>query len=254
MIKHTKAFKRFRDLSQGHINFVVLTCYSVPLLKATLEAPGAIVPTPDHFKGNSNDITALLGFIASYQNEIARSTLITVFSYFEAYLKSALQEVIEFHGGKSEFQRKAKNRAERFFRSVPATVQANKRKLQDIPNASKQAKYEKFARLLEQAGFRFPTDLLSHFGVTQLILKADDKLGFKAHEIPSVLKDALLYPLTTAEKEIIERIRLERNGIAHGGGTPIRLATSLRDASSLHTLAAAVDHHIVDHFFLIQQP
>lgn len=254
MIAHTKAFKKFRDLSQGHINFVVLTCHSVPLLKVTLQTPGTTVPTPDHFKGKSNDRSELLKFTSNYQSEVARSTLITAFSYFEAYLKGALQELIEFHGGEEEFQRKAKISAERFFKSVSTTVQTNKRKLQDNPKANKKAKYEKYALLLENAGFRFPTDLLSHFGVSKLILSADDKRGFKAYEIPSVLKDALLYPLTADEHKLIEEVRTQRNRIAHGGGSPILLATSLRHASSLHKLAAKVDDHLVDHFFVIQQP
>jgi hypothetical protein len=253
MIPHTRAFKRYRDLSQAHLNFVVLTCHSVPCLKAQLQAPAAILPKPDHFKGQGNTIQAILGFTNNYQEELARSTLITVFSYFEAYLKSVLQEVIKFHGGQVQLRKKAKDRAERFFRSTPTTIEKNKRKLQDAPDPNKQAKYEKYGQLLDEAGFRFPTDLLSHFGVTQLVLKADEKRGFKAHEIPFMLKDALLYPLTPNEEAMIERIRLERNKVAHGSAAPLSLAQSLSDASSLHTLAAAVDDHITRHFLLIQQ-
>ena len=120
-------------------------------------------------------------------------------------------------------------------------------------SSNKGAKYAKYAQLLDEAGFRFPTDLLSHFGVTQLVLKADEKLGFKAHEIPSILEDALLYPLTVQQRAMVERIRLERNKIGHGSAASLTLAQSLRDASALHTLAAAVDDHIARHFLLIQE-
>jgi hypothetical protein len=253
MIKHTSAFKAYRDLSQAHLNFVVLACHSVPYLKTQLQAPAATLPKPDYFKGQGNTIQAILGFINNYQEELARSTLITVFSYFEAYLKSVLQELIKFHGGQVQFRKNAKDRAGRFFGSAPTMIEKNKRKLQDAPHPNKLAKYEKYGQLLDEAGFRFPTDLLSHFGVTQLVLKADEKRGFKAHEIPSILEDALLYPLTVKEREMVERIRLERNKVAHGSATPLTLAQSLRDASSLHTLAAAVDDHVARHFLLIQQ-
>ena len=253
MITHTAAFKTYRDLSQAHLNFVVLACHSVPFLKTQLQVPAAILPTPDHFKGHGNTVQAILGFIDNYQEELARSTLITVFSYFEAYLKSVLQEVIEFHGGQVQFQKKAKDRAERFFASATTMIEKNKRKLQDAPDPNKRPKYEKYSQLLDEAGFRFPTDLLSHFGVKQLVLKADEKRGFKAYEIPSVIEDALLYPLTVQNKEMLERIRLERNKIAHGEAAGQTLAQSLSDASFLHTLAAKVDDHIARHFLLIQQ-
>jgi RiboL-PSP-HEPN len=252
MINHTTAFKTFRDLSQSHLDFVVLVCHSIPPLKVQLQAPAAVLPKPDHFKGRGNTIQAIQKSISNYQVELARSTLITVFSYFEAYLKSVLLELIEFHGGQAQLQTKAKDRAVRFFASAPTMIEKNKRKLQDSPRPNKRAKYEKYGQMLDKAGFRFPTDLLSHFGVTQLALKADEKRGFKAHEIPSILEDALLYPLTAQEKAMLERIRLERNKIAHGSAAQMTLAQSLSDASSLHTLAGAVDSHISNHFLLIQ--
>jgi hypothetical protein len=70
MVTHTKAFKTYRDLSQAHLNFVVLTCHSVPCLKTQLQVPAAILPTPDHFKGRGNTIPAMLGFISNYQDEL----------------------------------------------------------------------------------------------------------------------------------------------------------------------------------------
>jgi RiboL-PSP-HEPN len=246
MITHTKAFKTYRDLSQAHINFVVLTCYSVPSLKARLMTPDATLPTPDHFKSEGNTVSAILGYITKYQEELARSTLITVFSYFEAYLKDALQEVVEFHGGTSKLQGKARGRAQKYFQSVPPAIQTNKLKLQDRPVPGKKEKYQKHARILDKDGFRFPTDLLSHFGATQLILKIDENRGFKAHEIPSMLEDALLYPLRAADKSHFEQIRKARNGIAHGRASPLTLAHSLRYASFLHTLAAKIDSHIAN--------
>jgi hypothetical protein len=253
MISHTKAFKTYRDLSQAHLDFVVLACHSIPSLKAQLQLPGAVLPPPDHFKGNGNTIQAIQKSIGNYQVELARSTLITSFSYFEAFLKSAINEVIEFHGGQTLFQTKAKERSERFFASIPPLMEKNKRKLQDAPKPNKRAKFEKYGQLLDKAGFKFPTDLLSHFGVSQLAQKADEKRGFKAFEIPSILRDALLYPLSTQDEMKLERIRIDRNKVAHGASASLSMAHSLRDSSFLHTLAAAIDGHIAEHFLLNQQ-
>src|SRR3546814_10181257 len=102
MISHTDACKVYRDLGQAHLNFVVLSCHAVPALKAELSVPGgaATVP-PDHFKAGSNTASELLSYADDYHEELARSALITVFSYFEAYVKDALTEIVDFRDRKS---------------------------------------------------------------------------------------------------------------------------------------------------------
>src|SRR3546814_16049316 len=100
MISHPYAFKVYRDLGQAHLNFVVLSCHAVPALKAELSVPGgaATVP-PDHFKAGSNTASELLSYDDDYHEELARSALITVLSYIEAYVKDELTEIVVFHGG-----------------------------------------------------------------------------------------------------------------------------------------------------------
>jgi hypothetical protein len=253
MISHTNAFKQYRDLSQAHLNFAVLVCHSVPALSASMNKTGMIPAPPDHFKAGGSSVPDLLGYATKYKEELARSTLITVFSYFEAYVREALVEIIDFHGGKARFLKKAKNRVQQFFGSIPTAMLESKRKLQDSRDPRKLAKYQKHGRLLDKTGFRFPTDLLGPYGVSNLILKADEKRGFKAYEIPDVLEEALLYPLSAADRSKFEAIRKIRNGIAHGGASTIALSKALRYASELHTLAAAVDKHIVAHFLVLQE-
>lgn len=252
MISHTDAFKVYRDLGQAHLNFVVLTCHAVPAFQASLSAPGgAPTVSPDHFKAGGNSTAELLGYASDYQEELARSALITVFSYFEAYVKDALVEIVEFHGGAAKLPQLARDRASRFLGTVPATLEAGRKKLQDRPDPRKRGKYEKHARVLDKAGYRFPTDLLAHFGAAQLLLKIG-KPGFKAHEIPDLLETVLLFPLSKPDRGILEAIRTARNGIAHGRGTKPTLRKVMRHSSDLHRIAAAVDGHIAKHFLVIQ--
>jgi hypothetical protein len=252
MITHTDAFKVYRDLGQAHLNFIVLTCHAVPALQAELTIPGATTKiAPDHFRAGSNTSAELLGYAADYQEELARSALITVFSYFEAYVKDALTEVVAFHGGESEFRQKARARVQKFFGTVPMNVDDSRKKLQDRPDPRKREKYEKHARVLEKVGYRFPTDLLAHYGAAQLLTKVG-KRGFKAFEIPDLLEDALLFPLDPADRTKFEDIRRARNGIAHGKGAKLTLKKALRYSSELHHLAASIDAHVARHFLVIQ--
>ncbi|MEL7686063.1 HEPN domain-containing protein [Citromicrobium bathyomarinum] len=252
MISHTNAFKVYRDLGQAHLNFVVLACHAVPALKAELSLPGAAPKTPpDHFKGGNNTTAELLSYAADYHEELARSALITLFSYFEAYVKDALTEIVDFHGGPTKLRESALNRTRKYFGAVPATIDESRKKLQDRPDPKKREKYEKHARTLDRAGYRFPTDLLAHFGAAQLILKIG-KPGFKAHEIPDMIENLLLFPLSAADRKTLETIRTARNGIAHGKGTKPTLKKVMRHSSELHRIAAAVDGHIAKHFLVIQ--
>lgn len=253
MISHTDAFKTYRDLSQAHLNFAVLVCHSVPAFSASLTAAGALTVPPDYFKAPGNPIDDLISYAAAYQEELARSAVITIYSYFEAYVGDMLREIVDFHAGKEAIKGKARDRAERFFHSMPDALQEDKRKLQDRRDPRKIAKYQKHGRVLDKKGFRFPTDLLAHYGALNLIKKADEKNGFKAHEIPSILEDALLYPLSPGDKITLELIRLKRNSIAHGEGTVVALSEAMRHASELHTIAAAVDSHVANHFLVLQE-
>jgi hypothetical protein len=252
MISHTDAFKVYRDLGQAHLNFIVLTCNAVPALQAELTMTGSTSKiAPDHFKAGSNASAELLGYAANYQEELARSALITVFSYFEAYVKDALIEVVAFHGGDAELRKMARTRAQKFFGTVSKNVDDSRKKLRDRPDSRKREKYEKHVMILEKAGYRFPTDLLAHFGAAQLLRKVG-KRGLKAFEIPDLLEDALLFPLAPGERTTFEDIRAARNGIAHGKGSKLTLKKALRYSSELHRLAASVDAHIVRHFLVIQ--
>ena len=252
MISHTDAFKVYRDLGQAHLNFVVLACHAVPALKVELSAPGgaATIP-PDHFKAGGNTTSQLLSYAADYQEELARSALITVFSYFEAYVKDALTEIVDFHGGATKLRASARDKVSKYFGAVSATLDTSRKKLQDRPDPKKRGKYEKHAQTLDKAGYRFPTDLLAHFGAAQLVLKIG-KPGFKAHEIPDLLENVLLFPLSSADRGTLEAIRAARNGIAHGKGAKPTLRKVMCYSSELHRIAAAVDGHIAKHFLVIQ--
>ena len=106
MKPYSEAFLRYRQLSQAHLDFVVVVCHAMPALRADLAAghPELSFP-PDHFHKSQNPKSWVASHVGGYTDELARSTLLTVFSYFEAYVKDVLQEIVEFHGGKTENSR-----------------------------------------------------------------------------------------------------------------------------------------------------
>ncbi len=253
MIVHTKAFAAYRVLSQQHLDFAVLVCTAVPALKPELgDLTTPLKHVPDHFKAKPDSKAQLVRFAAGYQSELARTNLITIFSYFESYVRGALQEIIAFHGGDETFRNLAKHRAGVFLQAPPAAVQASKRKLQEPARVTKKDKYVTHSKALDNAGFRFPTELLAYFGAVNLIAKSKDKVGMRAWEIPDVLQNGLLYSLSISERKLFDDCRKLRNDIAHGKAPKVALKDSLNFASALHGLGAKVDRHLVEHFFVLQ--
>jgi hypothetical protein len=131
MMGHTKAFATYRDLSQAHINFVVLACYAVPALRpefSNLSTP--LLHQPDHFKFNPESKRELAKYANSYQEVLARTTVMATFSYFESYVREAMSDVIQFHGGVEAFQKLAHDRAAKFIKRLQPDLEKSKRKLQ----------------------------------------------------------------------------------------------------------------------------
>jgi hypothetical protein len=232
VIGHTEAFSRYRALSQAHLNFVVAVSHAMPALRADLALPAAtLTQAPDYFQASRNPKSEVATYVAGYQDELARSTLISVFSYFEGYARSLFREIVSFHGGADPFKKLARDRTTRFLSSPHVGITLYKRKLQDRRAPHKLLKYRKYGELLDAKGFRFPTDLLAHFGVVHLLTKIKDDRSIRAWEIPGLIEECLLFPMTQAERDLYESARITRNNIAHGKAPVITLASSLRHAS-----------------------
>lgn len=258
----TKAFLGYKKLTQAHMDFILLVCYAVPSLKEDLKKPGpSISVLPDHFKPKTSTSTnqstskeRLSEHATIYQEELARSAHITIFSYFENYFKSILQEIVDFHGGIEEMKTVAFRRSSRFVSSISPQMRVMKRKLQEPLDKGKYGQYEKYTRLLEKEGFHFPTELFAYFGIAQLIPKLYDKgKDLRAFEIPSILRDCLLFPISDTQSTRFEAARVLRNNIGHGKTADATLEDSLGTAKFFHAFAAKIDMHAREHFFIVQR-
>jgi RiboL-PSP-HEPN len=177
--------------------------------------------------------------------------VITLFSYFESYVKGLLGEIVDFHGGATTFQATADKRAKAFVANSSQTIIDSKRKLQEPSKAAKIESCRKHSAILVKQGFRFPSELLAPFGVKNLIRKSKPT-GSKAVEIPELLRDALCFPLSAKDDARLNSIRETRNNIAHGKAGPFTLVEALTVGKDLRDISAKVDKHAVEHFFVVE--
>jgi hypothetical protein len=222
------------------------------LASPTLTGQVSLKPA-DNFPHDKSTGSVILGFAAGYDKPLAHLILLSVFSYFEGYVRGALKEVYELQGGESAFVALAHKRATRDWKSSSPEVAEAKRKLQTREIRGKVDKYRKYGRLLAERHFAFPPELFAVYGAQHLAKRLDpkDRNAFRAHELPDLLADAILIKITQAERDAFEAIRLLRNKIAHGDAPGLTVHQAIKKTTFLREWARRVDRHIGEHFLIL---
>jgi len=254
MISHTEAYLKYKAQSEAILDFAVIVCFAVPALKANVNVlkKGIItkLPTPDFFLKDVSTPAKLIERAKPYKSRLAAYLWMSNFSFFEAFIVDAVREMIDFHGGDVGFLSLAERHDKKFLKSIPPNLHAEKRKLQEYPKKSKLFKYQKYSRALDASGYRFPSSLLSSYGVRML----NSKVGsLKAHAIPELLQQGLHLPIDASQVSRFHEIRNMRNKIAHGETVNLTLSRVMRMHEDLHQLAVVVDSHLIEHYFIIEK-
>jgi hypothetical protein len=204
----------------------------------------------DNFPHDKSTVTTLSEWAKDYSRDLAHIIVLSVFSQFEAYVRAAVTEIYDRQGGPEQFLALAVKQAKRYWDSAPVPISEAKAKLLDSYGQNKADKYRKYSRVLAEAGFSFPPDLLSAYGARQLLRKLEPR-AFRAWEIPDLLTDALMLKVTVAEREMYTEIRELGNNIAHGASPMLTVHEAVKRTTALRKLAIKIDQHIVNHFWVL---
>lgn len=269
MIDSTKSLKILKNETQRILDFAVLICYSVPGLKKLIRGYNEKIEhfdkfhNPDYFKEENHDLDRLESVSKHYKENLSKYLLLSAFSFFEAYFRNVFDELVEFHGGIENLIGNAKNRRGRFLSSQDNEILEHKRKLQEPLKKSKWMKYRKHQSVLEEnSDFRFPSELISSFGLKTLIETVQGN-SFKSVLIPELLEDALGLSLDDKInhheelkdkdlKETFDIIRNLRNEIGHGNSGKIGFLKVMDLIRYLRFLAVKIDNHLVENFFILE--
>ena len=251
----TRAYSRFKSQSEALLHFSVLVEYAVPALRADISnvksALKTSLPTPDFFhKSSRSTPDDLLRTEATYEHSLAAYLLLAHFSFFGSFVLDIIMEMIDFHGGAKEFVNRNERRAKQFVAPHRADIAKLKRKLQDSEKASWRDRYRSYARKLAGEGFRFPGELFAPYGLRTFMLKVK---RMKAHEIPSILVDALRVDLSESEIKRYDDIREIRNSIAHGQPTSLTMREVVEMNKFLRGLAVKISEHFSENLFVIEK-
>lgn len=247
MLKHSKAMLVLKAQAQDVLNFTVLVCHAVPSLNAYMKAVEKSnpdtpkLPDPDHFAVDTH--VNLRKYREAYKKTIGRFILISSFSYFEAYVKNLVDELVAFHGGPTSLVETVKKRLSR---SYPEEL---RKKLQTTFKSNRINRYENVISELRNRGYPFPTDLFSVYG---MITASRIPEELRAADIPGLLNDLFFFEMEDTSRKQYDRLREKRNEIAHGRFPSIELKEALSENRFLRDLSVKIDNYVVQNFFVIE--
>jgi hypothetical protein len=251
-LPNTKAYLRFREQTQASFDFAVVVCHGVPSLKRqiSLLEQGVIktLPDADYFPTSSN-LDQLRKRTDGYRQRLAAYTLITNFSFFEAFVTAAINEMIEFHGGREELLRRSEQRERHFIGQNNLSIESHRRRLRGtIKNETLWRRFTNI-RKLRDMGYRFPSELFSSYGIRMLL----QKLGnLRSVDIPDLLIHGLHMSLNDTMVEDFHSVRDIRNRIAHGAPVSLSMKDLSQHNSVLREFAIAIDRHLNRHYLIAE--
>jgi RiboL-PSP-HEPN len=255
MISHTKSFAILKQQAQRTFDFAIVVTYAVPALKFALKNldPNTTIPfKADHFDSRPVATAKVLYRTKEYKAALSSHIFLSSFSFFEAYFHDILKEIVDFHGapellGKTSI---TKNHV----LSDPESIK-QKRKLQEYYTPGNQDRYVSNGKKLHNKGYRFPSTLLSGFGLQKLIELAQGDY-IRAAEIPILALSVLQIDIDQkTEVDIFQGYRSVRNRIAHGraGTRDLHLKKAIEANNFLRNLALKIDNHVVENFLVTER-
>lgn len=189
-------------------------------------------------------------YAKEYKSDLSKYILLSNFSYFEAYVINSIEEIFKFHGGFDVMLKESQLRCNQDINSNDAFVTLNKKKLQDSYDEKKKQKYEKHTKELKKVNYKFPSELLSSYGVIKL---KEELKNLKSVGIPDILINGIHMNINDDDVKEFHRIRDIRNSIAHGKNKGFDITAAMQCNTFLRNLAVKIDKHIVGNYFVIER-
>jgi len=234
------------------LDFAVLVTTAAPQLQYSLDAFASdskvhIAKNPS-FRPSEDPYATEKRSLANHQRVLGANLLLSIFSYFETYFFSVIEEIIAFHGSEIGIEKIIRNQL-RATRKTPETELALTR-LRTTFKPAHADRYRKFSSILKKEQRPWPSQRFMLYGLRQVIAQ---QKRWKAHDIPRLITDLLVLDLSESERSRFHMIREERNGIAHGKNLSFDLQKAIDVSNFLRLLSMKIDTHIVENFMVIER-
>ena len=253
MHNHTKSYVTLRTHSQQTLDFAVLVCTAAPQLRYALNEfqadPTTFLATNSQFRPSNEPYATEKRTLSSYKKVLGANLLLSVFSYFETYFFSVIDEMIDFHGGKDELLRLSSKQVS----GVDISSENNETSLNQLrkpykPNRAD--RFRKFSSSLRGEKVIWPTQRLMLYGLSQML---ENKKRWKSADIPKLMRNLLCMDVEESTESRFHNVRDERNKIAHGKNLSYDLTKAVDVSNYFRELAMEIDQHICRNFMVIEK-
>jgi len=252
MISNTDAYGVWRSHSQQMLDFAILVTTAAPQLAHALgehdQGKPTFLATNPGFQPSATPYATERRALSAHEDVMGATLLLSVFSYFETYVFSAIDEILKFHGGEDAIEKSMRSQlAPQVWDAESATALS---RLRHKFTKNRADRFRKFTRQMRGKGLAWPSQRFMLFGLKQAVAQQD---RWRAHQIPDLAADLLALPFTADERKQFHKIRNDRNHIAHGKALKFDLKKAVQASKFLRDLAMKIDQHVVEHFLLVER-
>jgi hypothetical protein len=252
MITHSNAYRTWRVHSQQMLDFAVMVCTAAPQLSDSLKKyeanPTFPIAKNSNFQPSQDAYSTEMRALTRYEGVLGASLLLSLFSHFETYFFSVLDEIIEFHGGFEEMQTTIERRNKEA--NLTSSQQGALKKISTWFQGGRDLRYRDASRVVEESKFFWPS---GHFMMFGLQAFKDQRKRWKARDIPRLSETFLHYQFTESELGKFQNLRQARNGIAHGTDLEYDLEKAVTESKYFLEMGKKIDKHIVESLFIIER-
>jgi hypothetical protein len=252
MLAHTKAYLIWRKHSQQMLDFAVLVCTAAPQLEYALRQhesdPAVFLAKNPAFRPSEVPYSTEKRALPSHTDVLGATLLLSIFSYFETYFFSVIDEIIDFHGGEAGIKDAITRQLQTQSR-LPSTNTALKfLRTEFKPNHSD--RYRKYSSVVRDEEVIWPSQRLMLFGLREVIRQ---RRRWRSADIPDLARDLLTLDVSQAERDTFHNVKDRRNSIAHGKALKFDLKKALDTSNFFLRFSRKLEDHVVENFMIIER-
>lgn len=252
MLRHTKCYVIWREHSQQMLDFAVLISTAAPqldhALRASITDPSVFIAKNSTFRPSEMPYATERRALPVYEETLGATMLLSIFSYFETYFFSVVEEILAYHGGEEGIEKLMRSQMGTKVRSAEAA--AALAGLRTTFKPSRADKYRSYSSTLRDQPVAWPSQRFMLYGLKQVV---SQKKRWKSADIPDLMRDLLCMDVQDQDHNRFHLLRNARNKIAHGKALSYDLKKAIDASNFLRTLSMAIDKHVVENFMVVER-
>lgn len=248
---NTGAYVVWRSHSQQMLDFAVLVTTAAPQLDHALKGrssnPTEFVAKNPIFRPSKQPYSTEIRALPDHQHVLGATLVLSIFSYFETYFFSVLEEIISFHGGIEKMEPLIRGQLQT---ADGKPLPPGLKYLRKLFKPAAADRYRKYTAAVGQHGIMWPSQRFMLYGFKQAV---QQRKRWRSADIPDLVTDLLGMQLSAAERDRFHNIRVSRNKVAHGKALSYDLKKAISASNFFLEFSRRIEDHVLTKFMIIER-